>query len=66
MADIVAILVVIVALFVVFGGGIKRDKINATCRDKGGVLSYSDHTWGITEGAATVVCADHKAYKVTR
>lgn len=63
-ADILATVAAAVLLIAILGGGISQDEINAACVGKGGVIGYSDHSWGVTNGAATVICGDHKAYKV--
>lgn len=64
MADIICTVFLAILIVAILSGGIGQDKINRACEDKGGVLSYSDHTWGVTAGTGTVVCGDHKAYKI--
>lgn len=64
MADVIALVALVFFIICYATSHISQDQINAACVGKGGVISYSDHTWGVTSGAATVVCGDHKAYRV--
>lgn len=44
--------------------GISQDEVNRACQGRGGVISYQEHPWGLTDGTATVVCGNHIAYKL--
>jgi hypothetical protein len=63
-ADTLALWVAILFFIFLCGYGPSQAEINQQCTGRGGVISYSDHTWGATSGVGTVVCGDHVAYKV--
>lgn len=58
------LVMMVLMLLVVAFAPISQDDINNACRGRGGVIGYSDHSWGVTRGGATVVCGNHVAYKV--